>query len=107
MKLYFKDGVGVSLIKTKKPSFRDVNGKVWDEGSIKVDDIEIPVYLETGYGQYVYFQLNDIWYKVRMSVNRFGLEFLYDIDPFAEKVIELFTGERVLRDIIKNGFQVM
>jgi hypothetical protein len=76
----------VTVTKCKRPSFKSHRGRTWDSSSIFIDNREIKVYLDTTWGQYIYFQYgkNLEWYKIKMwSDHLLDLKNKgWDINPF-------------------------
>lgn len=87
MKL-FQNNIKVPVSKCKRPLFKSHRGRTWDSGTVKIDDNDVQVHLDTTWGQYIYFQYGDKkeWYKIKMWSD--SISFLqekgWDIDPFGE-----------------------
>ena len=84
--------VPVNLIKCKRPNMEsDHRGRTWDHGYIYIDGEKLEAWLDTTWGEYIYFVLGNTWRKVRMqNWNPFAGP-QYDIDPFDEKSSQLVT----------------
>lgn len=70
----------IKVSKCKKPTFNNHRGRTWDTGRIFIDKIEIKVHLDTSWGQYIYWQYENQWYKLPMYSK--GGEPHFNIDPF-------------------------
>jgi hypothetical protein len=83
MKLYLNN-VKLPVQKCKRPKFTNVKGATWDHGMCTIDGEEYKLYLDTTWGEYVYFQYDVFWYKIKMfSTTVMDLKGIqYDIDPF-------------------------
>lgn len=84
--------IEISAPTCPQPSFSDYGGRTWDHGFIKIDGEEYKAYLDTTWGEYIYFQYNEKWRRTRMQpIRPFILhpEDQYDIDPFQNPPAEL------------------
>jgi len=96
MKVFIKEPdrtIPVNIAKCKKPSMSDHRGRTWDHGYIWIDGEKIKAWLDTTWGDYIYFIYKEAWYKVRMyNANPFaGIR--YDIDPFNEEGAQISTED--------------
>lgn len=95
MKAYLLDGeerkIGIDLAKCKKPKMTDHRGRTWDHGYIWIDGEKIKVWLDTTWGDYLYFIYKDEWRKVRMQNSNPFAGPRYDIDPFSENDSQIVT----------------
>jgi len=42
-------------------------GRTWDFGYVEINLMEVKVWLDTTWGDYLYFEWDGSWYKFRMS----------------------------------------
>ena len=80
MKFLLKD-IRLPVRKCKPPKFKDYGGRTWDSGKIKLNGSDTEVFLDTSWGQYIYFKFACQWLKVKMCSNAL-IEKEYNIDPF-------------------------
>lgn len=79
----FKE-IHLNVSKCKKPKMSDHRGRTWDTGKLIINEKETKVWLDTTWGEYIYFQIESNWYKVRMfSCTPWNKASEYDLDPFA------------------------
>lgn len=82
---FYLNGTRLPVTKCKKPKFSDYGGRTWDTGTIYIDDVKYNAYLDTTWGQFIYFQYEGSWRKVKMYSDVMddlkGKK--WDIDPFA------------------------
>lgn len=76
MKLCSKEyqDMKIDLYSTPKPKMSWHKGRTWDiVTSIIIDKVEIKIHLETTWGKYGYFNLEEKWYKIpAIDVDRLG-----------------------------------
>ena len=75
--------VAVNLRTCKQPSMSEHRGRTWDHGYIILEGEKIYAWLDTTWGEYIYFEYEGRWYKVKMfSETPWDQTTDYDIDPF-------------------------
>ena len=93
MRGYIQSGektVKLNLRTCKQPSMSDHRGRTWDHGWLIIDGIRTEAWLDTTWGEYIYFVYKEKWYKVKMfSETPWDKETSYDIDPFATTLEEI------------------
>lgn len=68
----------VKVIKCHKPKMSDHRGRTWDSISVILPNgQQINGYLDTTWGHYVYFVMDNHWRKV--SLDHFGSEYKIDL----------------------------
>ncbi len=86
--------VPVKHEKCKKPTFSSHRGRTWDTGKIWIDGEMITVHLDTTWGEYIYFQWEGGWHKIKMQDRIWkqwkGMAY-YDVDPFTKAAAQLVT----------------
>lgn len=90
---FFFGNIQVPVKKCNRPSFKNINGRSWDHGYLNVNGIKTEAWLDTTWGQFIYFVHKDSWHKVKMYSTGVA-EFEgkgYDIDPFASPISSLET----------------
>ena len=76
--------VKLNLRTCKQPAMTCHRGRTWDHGWIKINGTKVEAWLDTTWGEYIYFVIKEKWYKVKMfSETPWDKETSYDIDPFA------------------------
>lgn len=83
--------VPVRVIACKKPAMTSHKGRTWDQGKIMLDGEILNPWLDTSWGEYLYFPHNGFWYKTKMFGGSYYDGTEYDIDPFGLPLIELIT----------------
>lgn len=81
---FYLGNIKVPVSKCKRPSFKDVRGRTWDSTTLLFNGEKVDVWLDTTWGEYIYFQYDNSWRKVRM-VSTLQQDFMgkgYNIDPF-------------------------
>lgn len=95
LKAFFFNSLKLPVKKCRRPSFKNHRGRTWDNGWIVINGIKTKAYLDTTWGHCIYFQIGEDpqWYTVKMystpQEDMKGIEFQYEIDPFASKPIEI------------------
>jgi len=64
-------GNKIKPIKCKKPTMRDYGGRTWDSFMtiILLDGSETQGFLDTTWGNYVYYHNGEHWYKVNLQAH--------------------------------------
>ncbi|MFA6571708.1 MAG: hypothetical protein WCT77_10810 [Bacteroidota bacterium] len=55
----------MKAIKTYKPSFSSGRGRTWSQNTIKIDGKQTIVDIDSTYGNFLYFNANNVWFKLR------------------------------------------
>lgn len=98
------DGVTLPVTKCKKPKFSCHGGRTWDRFTIMIDGVEFDAHLDTTWGEYIYFQYDGSWRKVKMvssSVDDLSGKRWF-IDPFSVYKAEIVTKTEQDRPSLKE-----
>jgi len=75
--------IKVNIVKCKRPKFSNHRGRTWDSGKIQINEVIFNPWLDTTWGEYLYFIYENQWYKVKMwGGDSWDDSDQYDIDPF-------------------------
>ena len=92
---FYLGEVKLPVKKCKRPSFKSHRGRTWDSGRIFIDGVECVVYLDTTWGNSIYFQYGDNmqWHSLKMW-SELEADFngkQYDVDPFQNPKPQITT----------------
>jgi hypothetical protein len=94
MKFYIEN-TRIPVIKCQRPKFSDHSGRTWDSGKVMVNGNITEVFLDTTWGQYIYFQFGSdmSWYKVKMVSSSIDdlKNNTWNIDPFSVEPSKILT----------------
>lgn len=82
---YGDEKVKIPVHKCKKPKFKDHGGRTWDYGRFTINGKEVKAYLDTTWGEFMYFEWEGSWRRVRMQqtiIDEIKTGRTWDIDPF-------------------------
>ena len=71
----------------QQPYMSGAKGATWDFGHLYLNDTKVKAYLDTTWGEYLYFEFNGEWFKVRMQPN-YKQQWKgkkWDINPFCDQ----------------------
>lgn len=82
---FYLDGVRIPVHKTKQPKFSNKRGATWDCVEIVIDGKPTDVYLDTTWGECIYFLFDGEWKKCRMAstLKEEMSGKIYNIDPLS------------------------
>lgn len=107
------------ILNTSKPAFGG-SGRTWDIYKIiKINNLDIPLYLDTTYGKYAYFLIKDKWYKINyfdseklekninyniISGNKYDefLNFFKNNNIIIDKNLTIEQSRKILADCLWN-----
>lgn len=92
LKFYFED-IKIPVKKSKQPKFSCKFGRTWDTIGIKINEEDIDAHLDTTWGECLYFQYNNVWYKVKMqsTLKSEAKGIKYHIEPYQPGYIRITT----------------
>lgn len=64
----------ICAIKCKRPKMKDHRGRTWDHSEkFIVNNQEMSGFLDTTWGEYIYFTIENQWYKVSLDCVRHNI----------------------------------
>lgn len=88
--IFYKENVKLRAHRTPGPKMSTRMGMKWSKGKINIDGVVYDCFWEKSHGNYIYFQKDDRWWKIKKSGEfyheRMGV-LSYEIFPDKEDLI--------------------